>query len=415
MPTNKEWLGVFNYALLELTNQYNWQQIHDTDLTIDEAIAIVQDILIDFWNTDECTDSGACLQPDGSRVLRLGVNGHIQQLTNGAWTEPTDDYAIPPVPPRPEPTPADRECLAAANAANVLKELYETVSDAIADGLDEAETIEALAVAIAAFIGAWGGLAIAALIALALAVFHVFLEVAEFMTIDFWTNEFHEKLLCVLVSCASSDGDVVTFDYDCVVEGTATAVQETDDDFLDMIRLFGQVRYLLAVIGADGLSAAGATTAIETADCSCAGWCYTIDFTEWDGDFEHIDTGTGNWVSGQGWVGVLDGLTYRVRIKREFGFDANFTQIDMVYDMVYGSGVPAGGAHLKNDGSYVASTSGLPAGTNQLTSWYGSVTADMGTIEVRSGSTGSNGSVTVKRLTYRGTGENPFGDNNCDE
>lgn len=264
-------------------------------------------------------------------VFRLGITGNIEQLLpTGAWGEPEGDYEIPPVPARPEPTPSERECLAAANAEFVLRTLYETVSDAIADGLDEAETIEALAIAIAALIGAWGGLIVTALIALALAAFHVFLEIAEFMTVDFWTETFSDKLVCVLLGCASSDGDVVYFDFDCVVEGTAEAVQSGDEDFLDMIRLFGQVRYLLSIIGADGLNAAGATTAVETADCEYCEeeWSACFDFLVSDGEWEVAPCYTATQWTVDGWGRTENGI---VGITREFP-SARITSFGIVLD-----------------------------------------------------------------------------------
>lgn len=272
-PNNKEWLGVFNSALLELINPYNWEQVNNTDLTIEEAIAIIEPILADFFATPECAEGGVCIQPSGNRIIRLGAGGHFEQMENGGWVEPTGDYTVPPVPERGEPTPEDRMCAAAANAENVLATLYEVVSDAVAEDLDEAETIALMVALLLAAVGLWLALAVEAIIWLTYALFVAFLEIAEYMTSDLWDAEFSQKLRCLLLACASDDGNVVTFDFNCVNEGLAEQVDLGGIDALNQLRLFGQVSFMLGVIGADGLNAAGATTAIEDANCEDCGEC----------------------------------------------------------------------------------------------------------------------------------------------
>jgi len=73
----------------------------------------------------------------------------------------------------------------------------------------------------------------------------------------------------------------VTFDFQCLRDAMARYTDLLDPQVITNIRLFGQVDFILNVIGVDGLNAAGATTAIETADCTdCnAPWCRLYDFT----------------------------------------------------------------------------------------------------------------------------------------
>ena len=85
-------------------------------------------------------------------MLRLNANGQIEQLSNGAWVEPDGDYEIPPTPARTEPTAAERKCLAAANAANVLQQTYEQITDEIAEGLTVAELAVRAATALTIFL-----------------------------------------------------------------------------------------------------------------------------------------------------------------------------------------------------------------------------------------------------------------------
>lgn len=274
IPRDNEWAGLILGAAQLLAQSYNWYQWGD--MTPDEAAEAFR-VIVNQAPYDTC----GCNQPSGSRVLRINNDGHIQQLTDGEWTEPTDDYAIPPVPPREEPTCEERRCAAAANAANVLQQLYEEVADAVAEGADEAEALAVMIGTAVIIIGGWLGLALAALVGLITGGFFAFLEIAEFMTADLWTSDFTEKLKCFLYECSSCDGDVVTFDFQCVRDKMAKYTDILDPNVITNIRLFGQVDFILNVIGVDGLNAAGATTAIEIFDCGeCAPDCISIDFTE---------------------------------------------------------------------------------------------------------------------------------------
>jgi len=280
IPDNKEWLGIFNSALLELLNQYNWEQVESGDLTIEQAISICTGILNDFWLPADCSDPTACVLPGGTRLLRLNAEGHYEEYADGEWREPTGDYAVPPVGERSETTADERKCAAAANAANVLKQTYEIVTDMVAVHASNAEIIAAFVAGMVAYLGSWIALPLVALIEIGIAFFIAFVEIAEFMTADLWDAEFDTLLTCVLYECATDSGDVVTFDFTCVNEKMASTVDLLSTDALNQLRLFGQVSFMLSVIGIDGLNIAGTTTEVE-GDCSdCdAEWCICFDFT----------------------------------------------------------------------------------------------------------------------------------------
>lgn len=435
-PNNREWLGVFNSALLELLSPYNWEQVNDTDLTIEEAIAMCEEILIEFFATPECTDAGACLQPDGARVIRLNSSGHFEQLANGAWIPPTDDYAVPPVPERTEPTPYDRKCAAAANAANVLKQTYEIVSDGVADGLSEAEISALVAAFLLATIGSWLALAFIALLAVVAALFIAFIEIAQFMTIDLWTAEFDDLLKCLLLECATDDGDVVTFDIACFNDKYAATVDLLSPDALDQLRLFGQVWFMLSVIGADGLNAAGATTAITDANCDdCGGWCYEWDFELTDGDWAQVPPGTsgnyGTYSAGVGWtttdaidtIPTPDVYNRMLYVGLDWGTLTTLTHVEIEMEYTKGSFFSVRRALGCEIGENFATTiidinsTTTLTGTFQL-EWDGEQSSDSIVVFMRSSAvTGSpvySGSCVVKRVLLRGLGDNPFGEDNCE-
>jgi len=53
IPSSKEWLGIFNNALLQLANQYNYEQVNETDLTPEETAAICY-LAYEEWLSSGC-------------------------------------------------------------------------------------------------------------------------------------------------------------------------------------------------------------------------------------------------------------------------------------------------------------------------------------------------------------------------
>jgi len=253
MPDSKEWLGIFNSALLTTLQEWQWEQINDTDLTIEEAVAKCYEIVQQFWLTSECE---MCFQPGGEPIVRLNEDGEFEILTGDEWVDPFGEWEIPPTPPREGGTDDDKKCLAAANATNVLKTLYETISDDYSEGLTLAEAIAHFIAVAAALILLPGGL-IAAAIALALVLFRIMFETAEFVTADYWTEAFDDKMQCALYGCASLDvgTGVVTFDYDCFQNDLARRIDAAGDP-LEVV-LWGQIQAMLMYIGVDGLRDVG--------------------------------------------------------------------------------------------------------------------------------------------------------------
>jgi len=305
MPSSLEWLGIFNSLLGYLTEEWRYIQENETDLTPAETVAKMKEIIDQYYWNSEC---GAVIQPGGEPIIGYDEFGKFKQLLEGGWGEPTGDYAVPPIPPRESGTDDEKKCLAAANATNVLKQLYEQLSDDYAGSLSEAEALSNLITFIALLVGAWLGLAIAAVIAIYRIMFQVVYETIEFVTSDYWTTEFDERLQCALYNAASVDAEgVVTFDMAVVVQKIAETTNIIEDPF--QVLLFGQVQAMLNIIGTDGLNAAGATTAITSADCSgCPRErCYEWDFRDDPGMWSIVPGQPGSFTPG---VGLEPGLVY---------------------------------------------------------------------------------------------------------
>jgi len=284
IPDSSEIIADVSGALLALTQVYNWQKFGSIE---PEDMAAAMQAMYLEWLANVCS---SCTLPGGSPVLRLGLTGHFEELGMVDWVEPSGDYTVPPVPARTEPTEDERKCAAAANAANVLQILYESLSDSFNSGLSAAEAIAALIAAIVGAIGAVFGLLVAPLIIIGALIFGVIYATVEFITMDLWDENFTKALTCYLLQCANDDGDVVTFDFTCVLERLAEHV-DVFDLTTEQIRLFGQLYTILQFLGADSLDAAGATTGVEFPDCSeCAGaWCWVWDKAALDagGDWTH--------------------------------------------------------------------------------------------------------------------------------
>jgi len=304
IPAGSEWLALFGGALTELTKTWNWEDSGGLSIedTIDKMAEIIQN-----WYDVPCA---GCELPGGGAIIRINAEGHLEQLIDGEWVTPEGDYLIPPPAAREGGTEDDQLCLAAANATNVLKQLYENLSDSYNDDLDQAEAVFALTEAFAAIVGFAIAPITYGILAFATPLFVALFAALEYAFADLWTEEFDEQIQCFLYDCGTNTEGVVTFDWDCFVN----KLHSLTNNFSlteDQLRLYGQLSYMLWFIGGvDGLNLAGATTAITSSDCGCAGdWCFTINLMDIDGDFVEDCAATGNpycaadWVFGSGWEG----------------------------------------------------------------------------------------------------------------
>lgn len=90
VPASQEWLAVFNRAFLQLTSEWEWEQLHETDLTPAEAAEIAYNVYVD-WLTGDCSLN--C-----NDVLACNVQYTQDQLAAGTYNvnviDPSDDTVI---------------------------------------------------------------------------------------------------------------------------------------------------------------------------------------------------------------------------------------------------------------------------------------------------------------------------------
>jgi len=431
IPADTDWLALFGGALTELTKTYNWQ--FSGGLTVDETVAKMTEI-IDAWYQETCT---ACQLPGGGRIIRINADGHIEQLGDGGeWEAATDEYYIPPPDAREGGTPQDQMCLAAANAVNVLEQLYESLTDSFGESLNEAAAYLAMADAFAGLVGFAIAPITAGVAAFALAVAHGLYTALSYITQDYWDEDVSEQFRCFLYDCASNDDGVVTFDWDCLtnkLHSLANNFSLTENQIL----LYGQLSYLLWMIGGiDALNLAGATTAITEVDCECGGtWCYTINLMDEPADFVEDCAATGNpycaadWVFGSGWQGWSStspaGQSRYAAIRLDFPAAAHLTRIvaggrvlakddagdDTMFIRVY-----------RADTTFVDKQQFNAAGTEEFAVNLDTIDEEfvallfVPTSEADGVGGAATGTPTAQFVTFYGTGDRPSGwVNNCVE
>jgi len=307
IPADSVWLALVSGALTELTLPYNWQKFGT--LTVQETVDKMQSIIDNYYNVP----CAACEVPGGYPVVRINIDGHLEELgSDGTWQPATGDYLIPPPDARTEGTAPDQNCLAAKNATNALFQLYESLSDSFASELTADQALVAFIAAAVAAIGFEFAPITFAIAAIAFVIFEALFSALQYITADLWTEAFTEQFTCLLLGCVINTDGVVTFDWDCFNAALLAQVNSFGLSEVQM-RLYVQIGYILYFIGgSDGLNLAGRTTAITNDDCSaCAAvWTYTWDFTLADGDFTFVDYGGdvgGTWIDGSGWEGGTNG------------------------------------------------------------------------------------------------------------
>lgn len=409
IPDNTEWLAFFGGVLTELTKTYNWE--FSGGLTVAETVDKMQDI-VDAYYASICE---GCTLPGGGKIIRIGAHGHIEQLDDsGAWGDPTGDYVIPPPDARTGGTAADQNCLAAKNATNVLEQLYENLAESWDAHLSEAEAGTEFIGLVVGLVGFEFAPITFGVVAFFLALFGALYAALEYLGSDLWDAAFTNQMTCFLVDCASNDAGVVTFDWDCLM----TRLNSLTDSFgltELQIRLYLQVTFMLYFIGGiDGLNLAARTTDITNDDCSACDveWCYEFLFELGEQGWTAVSPTTYSGTQYEG--GFVDANSQDwAFIHIEFA-PTNVTLVQMNFCKNFGAGANNGvgcSAYLSGVDvfdSYPGGHSDCPG----VIDFAPELVTDQIYLNVNSGSAAGAG-VAIVRVAMRGTGDNPFGEDNC--
>lgn len=332
----------------------------------------------------------------------------IQQTYDGGATWVRQDgqdprhsttFLYPPI------TADDPRCQAAANMTLFFQNLIGDVLGVISAGLDAlgvATSIMPLFVELGPFailIDLGIGLS-SALIGLGVDVIN-----AEF------TPEFYEALTCVFFCNIQSDGTVNEGDLS---EINADVIAQFNPD----VQLIMGACFLL--MGEVGLSNAG-TIGDAPADCDeCeCNWCYTWDLTTSEFDFElvpdPINGGTvGSYSSGLGFITRLypdGGNDVSLQVALTFPM-SNIVEVQMTVAITDWYGDPAG-MYLRQVG-YDQPVYAVQAYINEAAThiYTFTVNLDVDGFTFQCYNFGTQ-DVILSRITLKGTGDNPFGSDNC--
>lgn len=301
---------------------------------------------------------------------------------------------------RPPLTGENAKCDAAANARAYLEDLVNQVKagvDALASitfVIGSVTTLIAVATAGAAFPAA-------AVIDVTSALFYAG---SSALSLAF-DSAFYEDMQCIFYCQSNEDGQ-----YD------ATQWQAVIDDLNAIGGLAGgSMAIAVQIAGADGLSNMGTVGAGggDCSECDCEGeWCYTFDFLTSNGGWTQEGTYTATYYSGEGWGAVDDLGTGNVDYSaRHAGIEIDFGSSAYVTSMHF---------ELSEGGNAQNAWWHPPAGTFDtpiaiIANPQGiTIDATMDGIAILIDRPNPNSMTSrIVGITLRGTGANPFGEDNC--
>lgn len=389
---SETWLPFVVGALQQLTLQATWQGDADAILLTQNRAQL---LIAMFGSGDGGCEQAVCIKG----LIYDSDCDCIKQTLDGGETyfeNPEADprhgavFAYPPI------DADDPRCQAAANMVRFISDLLDQVVLIV----DTAGTAEGLVAIILPFVLELGPFGILIDLVLGLA-FVLFSAGATAISAAF-TSTVYDQLTCIFDCHVSPDGTVTAAQLALIQADIASQIGGLVQTVLDA---------MFFLMGEKGLSNAG-TLGAAPADCSSCDceWCYTFDFLASNGGFSVLSGAPGAWASGLGWTGTYGGSPSTSNSLRiEIGFTSTvITDVSITYS-VAGTSDMVGGLRLRASGSttYSASLNGNP-GT--YTFVHGGLSTSVDHIWLGGD---SDASQAITSLTVRGTGDNPFGADNC--
>jgi len=315
-------MAAINGALNELTKEYNWEQFGD--MTPDDAAAAMLDMYLAYVDT-ECTAGCVCTIPPvydidvgiELKVIRRNAAGFTEELVGDEWQAPTGDYEVPDPDARTESTSDQRKCAAAANAINVLEQVYEEATDAYQAFATPAAVADAILDVIILVMGAFGQVTAASYISFGQNIFETFVDVFSLVTGDFWTNDYTNELECIFIANATDTAGVITFDYQAIEQDLIDLEYAAGVD-VDRQIVLAQTRYILSLIAAGGINFAGGLTIVASPNCDqCYPWTIDFDFMTGANSFTGVAySGCTSTRNANGWNACSNGSVWSMNVIR---------------------------------------------------------------------------------------------------
>lgn len=272
IPDDKAWLGIFNKALLQAAQAFNYEQVNDTDLTPEDVAAVWYDIYVATLEGN-CLDCNDCISNEFGLDddLMYRVEDDVPQFSaddGTTWSDLPPSGGTSPSVPALTATPGVDEdakrCLAATRATLTIAELYKQTAGKAAVDLYSAFTV------MAQFLSDVNR----ALFRLIWPDYYAVVNVTGLFdcaacegyllsepTLD---SEAQDALRCLLYDNATADaGGIVTFDFQAVSDNLISVLGVNPGTVLTL---------LLAYLGGDGLNRAGNVAVTDDSECAdCEG------------------------------------------------------------------------------------------------------------------------------------------------
>jgi len=405
VPNNAAWQAVFTGLLLTLSQSEAWQQFEGA-ISQDDAAARWQAMVDEFLFTSMLGCNA--VTPTGIRYFADDDAVQIQE-PDGTWVDnPSADPRHSPSNEFPPIVSDNPQCDSATNIVAWIKAFIDTLNTIT----DEAGIIITFFTDVLEIL--WGAGIFLALITLFV---ETLISLGLNTIIDAFTDEVYAALACIFFCRLETDGmltaaglEHVNNDIDALIGGTAATV----------------LHAMFFIMGEIGLSNVG-STGTETGDCSLCpdcGWCYEFDFTIDDGSFSaaRLDAWTPvcSYVAGVGWVtpsnqtrGLGDNAV-QMQIGRLLP-DGHYTKVT-----VYGSVTWGANTVFANDLTLTfefTPLTSITTGDDLPMEWTGTFDTSSTHVKVDGvigyGATPPGGVCTITKIRFEGTGDNPFGDDNC--
>ena len=289
-----------------------------------------------------------------------------------------------------EPVVAD-ECLGAANAAQLIVDLFEMLKSSYSISTNPSS----VAASAYNFLNAMGLVPRPAY--MMVGSITSLIGLGYFTSTSFSSGE-QEELQCLIYNHASIVGGNLSFNQGGIISDLNT----------DGRNEFIIARHIVQAMGNAVLNRSGSIRLVTSADCfDCTfdGWCYTFDF---EASSHSFGNGGGRmvWSAGVGWVREPTSPHSSVSITKSF--TATIVQVVMEYEGTIG-GINRAFFATKNDVDlYPITSTESPARWDFPSGLACSLQSRFG-----ADAQSSNTNIIIKRITIRGTGINPFGSDNC--
>lgn len=382
-------------ALLQIAEYLAWQT-----RWIDASEGKNNDKLAAFAAGIQDKLMSGCCGDEQDYLVRYNSDGIREISYDGGETWQPDPNPDPrfigtyyPLPPDWPTT--DEKCQAASNVVQWFQQQQEATAASLTSGASITTVIASIIAIIIVVIGstATAGTLTPILISLAAALLQTTAEAFNAAM----TEEVYGRFLCNIYCHINDDGTV-----------TQTQWQEIKNQLIEeeggiaFRFLFDNVN-ALGTIGLTNMARSGAASDIDCSGCDCSPdtWCYEYDFTAEDGDWTVL---YGTWTSGTGWQGTAAGSGVSIVIYKD-GLTFNVTHIEV--DVVCAGTCNI--AVIIDDSVGIAVANDAPTGSY---SWDGDYSGGKFTLNPSSGSS-QGADVTMTRILFSGTGDNPFGTDNC--